>query len=389
MASNSGGVFINSNFDSGNIDVVDMADSSNIQLLIHADPFCETDGRAHFQWFYFRVTGAKGTPLAMNISNASAASYPEGWRGYQACFSYDRRNWFRVSGSEYDADAGTFTIRHTPQHDAVFYAYFAPYTFDKHMQLVTQTQLSERVSLENLGSTLDGHDLDLLVLGDGAPAKKKIWVIARQHPGETMAEWFVEGLLQRLTDRHDSVSRDLLDKATLYVIPNMNPDGSWRGHLRTNAHGRNLNREWAAPSLADSPEVFHTLRKMRETGVDMLVDVHGDEVLPHNFIAYSEGIPGWTEHMARCKASFGEFLERANPDFQTRVGYEIDQPGTANMGVACNAIAQEFDCFAFTLEQPFKDCADHPDEECGWNPLRAKRFGASFVTAIRQIVPEL
>lgn len=52
-----------------------------------------------------------------------------------------------------------------------------------------------------LGETLDGHCLDLLIVGDEAPHKKKIWIIARQHPGESMAEWFVEGLLQRLTDR--------------------------------------------------------------------------------------------------------------------------------------------------------------------------------------------
>lgn len=40
-------------------------------------------------------------------------------------------------------------------------------------------------------------------------------------------------------------------------------DGSARGHLRTNASGANLNREWAstadyeAPTLERSPEVHH------------------------------------------------------------------------------------------------------------------------------------
>jgi murein tripeptide amidase MpaA len=70
-------------------------------------------------------------------------------------------------------------------------------------------------------------------------------------------------------------------------------------------------------------------------------------------------------------------------------GYPVDAPGEANMTVAGNAVAQEFDCFAFTLEMPFKDCANFPDHEFGWNPHRAQRFGASFVTAIRQIVPDL
>ena len=76
------------------------------------------------------------------------------------------------------------------------------------------------------------------------------------------------------------------------------------------------------------------------------------------------------------------------PDLQ-KEGYPEDQPGEANMTVASNAVAQEFDCFSFTLEQPFKDCANFPDPEFGWSPQRAKRFGASFVTAIRQIVPNL
>jgi len=35
----------------------------------------------------------------------------------------------------------------------------------------------------------------------------------------------------------------------------MNPDGSWRGHLRTNASGANLNREWGDPTPDKSPEV--------------------------------------------------------------------------------------------------------------------------------------
>jgi len=40
-----------------------------------------------------------------------------------------------------------------------------------------------------------------------------------------------------------------------------------------------------APTLERSPEVYHTLKAMDKTGVDVFVDVHGDEALPFNFIA--------------------------------------------------------------------------------------------------------
>lgn len=166
-------------------------------------------------------------------------------------------------------------------------------------------------------------------------------------------------------------------------------DGSWRGYLRTNAAGNNLNRCWKEPTLAESPEVYFTQRKMRETGVDMCIDVHGDEAIPANFIACAEGVPGYTDKMKANKEQFCEFLEVANPDFQTKLGYPETKPGESCLRKATDAIAQEFDCFSFTLEMPFKDTASFPDPEYGWNPERAKKFGGSFVTAIRQIIPSL
>ena len=38
-----------------------------------------------------------------------------------------------------------------------------------------------------------------------------------------MAEYFMEGLLERLTDPHDAVSRQLLQSAVVFAVPNMNP----------------------------------------------------------------------------------------------------------------------------------------------------------------------
>ena len=65
----------------------------------------------------------------------------------------------------------------------------------------------------------------------------------------------MQGLLNRLLDKHDALSKKLLRDAVFYVVPNMNPDGTWRGHMRTNAAGANLNLEWAHPTAEQSPEV--------------------------------------------------------------------------------------------------------------------------------------
>lgn len=43
-------------------------------------------------------------------------------------------------------------------------------------------------------------------------------MVARQHPGEAMAEWFMEGFLDRLTDPHDAASMRVLEHAVFYVV---------------------------------------------------------------------------------------------------------------------------------------------------------------------------
>ena len=78
--------------------------------------------------------------------------------------------------------------------------------------------------------------------------------------------------------------------ATLHIVPNVNPDGSYLGNLRSNATGVNLNREWANPSLDRSP-VFCVRHLMEQSGVDLCIDVHGDEGLPYNFFLLSHRNP--------------------------------------------------------------------------------------------------
>ena len=60
----------------------------------------------------------------------------------------------------------------------------------------------------------------------GHPGKHKrnVWVVARQHPGEAMAEWFMEGFLDRLTDPHDAASMRVLEHAVFYVVSTSGSD---------------------------------------------------------------------------------------------------------------------------------------------------------------------
>ncbi|MGL6070987.1 M14 family metallopeptidase, partial [Craterilacuibacter sp.] len=289
---------ISSHFDAGSIEVVQFDDFSDIQLRI-----CQDNAASFAQWFYFRLQGAAYQPCTLRFLNAGECAYPEGWRDYQAMASYDRVNWFRVP-TLYDGQ--TLTIEHVPLAGSIYYAYFEPYSYEQHLNLIGQAQSSGLCDVSSLGSSIEDRDIDLLTIGHEVESDLKIWIIARQHPGETMAEWFIEGLLNRLLDPQDPTSRLLLDSATFYIVPNMNPDGAIRGNLRTNAAGANLNREWATPSVDKSPEVLLVRNKMLETGVDLFLDIHGDEALPYVFAAGSEGVPSYDERIAKLEHLFKE-----------------------------------------------------------------------------------
>lgn len=376
---------INSHFDSGNIECISLSGSGDgikkAQLRIRKD--AQSD---FYQWFYFRVTEGLGQRCQLNIENAGGAAYPGGWENYQAVGSYDQENWFRLPTSYANGELG---IDVTPEYGSLYVAYFAPYDLQRHAKLISRCLQSPRASLEVLGNTVDGREIELLRIGDGDKTKKPLWAIARQHPGEAMAEWWMEGFLKRLLDESDASASTLLSKANLYVVPNMNPDGSFRGHLRTNAVGANLNREWQEPSLERSPEVFHVRARMQETGVDCCLDVHGDEALPYNFIAGTEGVVGWNDKKDAVLNQFKDNLARINPDFQTAHGYPRNQAGKANLSICSNNIAHSFQCLAMTLEMPFKDAADTPNPVTGWSPERAAILGASCVQALLDIEPQL
>ena len=365
---------VSSAFDSGNIEIVGASKTGRVELQIRPDA-----GGDHFQWFHYRVTGARDVKLAMRIVNAKQVSYPDGWKNYRACASYDRDDWFRVDTTW---DGEVLEIQHTPEADSVYYAYFAPYSLERHADLVAAAQCVDGVTHERLGATVDGRDLDLLRIGSGEKGRRACWIIARQHPGETMAEWLVEGLLERLLDAEDAVGRWLLERAEFFIVPNMNPDGSARGHLRNNAAGANLNREWESPSMERSPEVYLVRERMRAAGVDFFLDVHGDEVLPYNFISGAEGIPSWNDAAAARQQRYVDALLAASPDFQTEHGYPLSKPGEANMTMASNWVGEAFGCLSMTLEQPFKDTALHP-HELGWSPERARQFGRAQLDALR------
>jgi murein tripeptide amidase MpaA len=375
---------ISSQFDSGRISVVKADDPADIQVNIDHDSHSEFR-----QWFHFRIQGIKNQDCMVTFLNAGETSYVEGWQDYDVCASTDRLEWFRLP-TEFDGKQ--LSVEFSTDTDDIYLAYFAPYSFERHLNLLAFAQQSELSELVSLGDTVDGRDFDMLVIEDqevDLADKLNVWMIARQHPGETMAEWFVEGFLESLLDQDNPSSRSLLQNCRFHVVPNMNPDGAYRGNLRTNAAGANLNREWQEPTLENSPEVYLVREQMHARGVDLFLDIHGDEAIPYNFVAGCEGNPNYNERLKHLEDTFKAAWHAASPDFQDVYKYDDDEPGKGDLRIATNYVGQTFNCLSYTVEMPFKDNHNLPDEQYGWSPERCKKFGEDVIIAINNTVPAI
>ncbi len=367
---------IDADFECGNIEVRGI-EGDGATLAIRAD-----SSGAWFQWFYFRVRGAAGRSLALRIENAAASAYPGGWPGYRACVSHDNARWVRADTGYSD---GALDIRHRAEADEIWFAYFAPYDLARHRVLLDRAAAHPGVALSVLGQSVDGRDVSRVSLGSGP---RPVWLIGRQHSGETMASWWMEGALARLLDPTDPVAARLLLAATFHVVPLVNIDGAARGNLRGNALGIDLNRQWHGPDPATAPEVAAVLTAMEQTGVDVMMDVHGDETIPHVFIDGCDSDPAATPAQRAGMAAFRTTLLAKNPAFQTRIGYPPTYGGQGAPRMATRALSRRFGAVGMTLEMPFKDSLEASDPVEGWSPAASARMGADCLDAIAAVLEQ-
>lgn len=114
-------------------------------------------------------------------------------------------------------------------------------------------------------------------------------VIARQHPGEAVGSWMMEGFINKLSENnfHDFIS--------WYVIPMVNIDGVILGNNRTGILGHDFNRNWEYDETSSSkinklfPEtqsiilLLKNLKRKYPRKVKMFLDLHGHSSQPNVF----------------------------------------------------------------------------------------------------------
>ncbi|EAR98396.2 zinc carboxypeptidase family protein (macronuclear) [Tetrahymena thermophila SB210] len=133
--------------------------------------------------------------------------------------------------------------------------------------------------------------------------RKVIYIISRQHPGESPSSFVCQGLISYLLSDQES-SKFLRQIYIFKIIPMVNPDGVVLGNTRCNLSGFDLNRKWQFPDKKLTPEVYFIKEDIKQTQqkreVMMFCDLHGHSQLTNFFIygcnkATDGGTTAWTK----------------------------------------------------------------------------------------------
>lgn len=143
---------------------------------------------------------------------------------------------------------------------------------EEHAFLAQVDRASHRVSMDQVGTTVQGRPIHLVRLGDPAPARRSTVVlfICTQHGDEPAGR---EGCLTTIRDfafTRDPATLRLLRTSTLLFVPTANPDGRV-ADTRGNANGVDINRDHIALATPEGRTIAALIRDFQP---DVLHDLH-------------------------------------------------------------------------------------------------------------------
>ena len=295
---------ISSNFESGNIKKININTKKNdysIVLEIEDEPYHSGVKKKYQNWFYFKTSNIQRKTINYTIQDIKI--FDDDWRGFNVCYSYDNKNWKRIKTSFSKKDKTLkWTHKTTKRH--IFFAYYPPYT-----TLMKNTLINKYKNRKGVKHIVLNKNIDTLLLGTGP---LHIYIVARQHPGETIGSWMAEGFLKAY---FSSKQRKVIEKTfTIYIIPMANPTGVKSGHWYTNKKGQNLNRSWRHNKTPETTAIKKLLNFGSE-GI-LYLDLHGDEGASKHFITTC------IEKKNTVRESFNKIMGKFCPNFQLKDYYK-------------------------------------------------------------------
>ncbi|HKT12155.1 MAG TPA: M14-type cytosolic carboxypeptidase [Terriglobia bacterium] len=240
-------------------------------------------------WYYFRIDNAPDSELTIDFTDiVGEYNFRPGAQAITPdtppVYSYDNHHWTHVSKKNWTALASSMRLRIRPTERRLWIAHVPPYTNRNLARLLESIKRSPELRYEVIGKSVQGRDIPLLTITDpgrGKQQKKVVWLMFRQHSWEGGSSWVSEGAIRFLLSSDPAAAR--IRRETVFkILPMQDPDGVFRGGVRYNAYGYDLNRNWDTDDPVKMPEITAACNSIADwtnqgKRTDFFLSLHNDE----------------------------------------------------------------------------------------------------------------
>jgi hypothetical protein len=272
---------VHTGFDGARLERVERVAPAHFRCHLRGDVDQDRRNR-QANWYYFRVDGAKGQTLTIDLTGLPGEYNYRPNRGAVTkdtvpVWSEDNIHWTHFESTEFDAAEPRLRLKLEARSDRVWIAHVPPYT-DRHLErLLQDARRTPHLKVEP-GS------MPLWTITDKSvpdASKKVVWLMFRQHAWETGSSWAGEGAVRFLISASPEAAR-IRRQAIFKIFPMADPDGVRRGNVRFNAAGYDLNRNWDVDDAVKMPEIAAQKRAILgwvDAGgrVDLFLSLHNTE----------------------------------------------------------------------------------------------------------------
>ena len=261
---------VQTNFPGANACAIDIQSTPDRDLVYFAaDPHHGTEAL----WFYFRVVECSTRPVELVLTNLDTCLGGGGahWERVRPVVRQADSPWERLPNAKVDTLAdgrrqAAWTV--VPRYDSFEFALCYPYGLgDLEM---TRAASGDYWRLDLIGVTAGGQPLPRLSNTTIETQAPGLYLVARQHAGETPGSWVLDGLLRR--------AAQVLDPSALpiWTVPLAHLDGVVAGDYGKDPFPWDLNRAWTTPPMRHEVRVIQSdiARWAARTAPALAIDFH-------------------------------------------------------------------------------------------------------------------
>jgi|LSQX01.2.fsa_nt_gb hypothetical protein len=260
---------------SGNGLILDVAENGDGWKVSFA---CEPRTSPQPLWFNVVATDLQGAPVTFiwenpDITLGSSASIGV----LRPVMKADDGPWQRCAAvhvEEHPDGRRSLRFDHAGGADRVAAAFCFPYATDE--LNATLDELGDAWQRSTIGVSGEGRRLERLRLNGADGGRMGLYLMARQHSGETPGSWVLDGILRFLAS-DDPEAVEVRKAVDVWACPFVDLDGAINGDYGKDALPWDFNRAWETmPMRPEVQAIQRDLQRwMDRTGPRLVIDLHG------------------------------------------------------------------------------------------------------------------